>query len=143
MTYCFSAPKPPDRHDLQMPKVLPLPMMLVQRLAILVSSAALSVACVNGASVGVKSPVTAACKLVRQACKPAASGLGAAARFVQLVPLPPGPAKVESSFTTIELGRTPVSVFAMMSWSTERDTKPFGVTKQEQHEINCSSGEKA
>src|SRR2546422_7673202 len=50
---------------------------------------------------------------------------------------------VESSFTTIEFGRTPVSVLLTRSLLAERDTSPLGVIRQEQQEINCSSGENA
>jgi hypothetical protein len=44
---------------------------------------------------------------------------------------------------TTEVGITPVSVFCVRSRVTPRLAKPFGVTRQEQHEISCSSGENA
>ena len=50
-TYCFSPPKPPRRQERQMPNVLPLPMMFVQRLVMLASSPALKVAGRNAVSV--------------------------------------------------------------------------------------------
>ena len=66
-----------------------------------------------------------------------------AALLLQLVPDPPGPASVERSFTTTEVGTTPVKVRIVRSRLTPRFTNPFGVTKQEQNAINCSSGENA
>lgn len=65
-----------------------------------------------------------------------------AALLVQLVPVPPVPARVARSLITTEFGRTPVSVLLIKSFCAESETSPFGVTRQEQHEINCSSGEK-
>src|SRR5271165_374443 len=66
-----------------------------------------------------------------------------AALLVQLDPDPPVPARVETSFTTTELGRTPVKVLLTRSLFTDKETKPFGVTRQEQQETSCSSGENA
>ena len=66
-----------------------------------------------------------------------------AALLLQDVPEPPVPAKVASSLTTIEFGRIPVRVLLTRSLFPVRFTSPFGVTKQEQQEISCSSGENA
>jgi hypothetical protein len=65
------------------------------------------------------------------------------ALFVQSVPLPPVPAIVDNNFTAIEPGRTPVNVLLVRSFTTDKEASPFGVTRQEQQEINCSSGENA
>ena len=66
-----------------------------------------------------------------------------AALLVQLVPVPPAPAVVAINFTTTEFGRIPVSVLPSKSVVTDKEARPFGVIKQEQHEISCSSGENA
>jgi hypothetical protein len=66
-----------------------------------------------------------------------------AAEFVQLVPVPPAPARVESSFITIEVGLTLVSVLLIRSFTADNDASPFGVTKHEQQATSSSSGEKA
>ena len=66
-----------------------------------------------------------------------------AALLLQEVPEPPVPAKVASSLITIEFGRIPVRVLLTRSLFPVRFTSPFGVTKQEQQEISCSSGENA
>ena len=50
---------PPVLHERQIPNVLPLPMILVQRLVMLANSAGLSVALLKGVSVVAK-PVAAA-----------------------------------------------------------------------------------
>ena len=130
-----------------MPKVLPLPTMLVQRLVILANSCGLKVALEKGVSVGVKPAPGAACSVVPKERMPPASGKASvpanAALLVQAVPVKPGPAAVFTNFTTTELGRTPVSVLLTRSWLTERETKPFGVIKHEQQETSCSSGENA
>ncbi len=49
--YCFDASRPLVAHPRQMPKPLPLPIMLRQRLLILANSSALSVDGVNRVSV--------------------------------------------------------------------------------------------
>jgi len=46
-----------------------------------------------------------------------------------------------TSLTTIEVGTPGVSVLLIMSLRAESDMSAFGVTLQEQQEINCSSGE--
>ena len=43
----------------------------------------------------------------------------------------------------MESGRIPVSVLLTRSLFAVRCTSPFGVTRQEQQETNCSSGENA
>ena len=50
-------------------------------------------------------------------------------------------AGVETTFTTTDDGRMGVSVLLMRSSTTENDASPLGVTRQEQQETNCSSGE--
>lgn len=47
----------------------------------------------------------------------------------------------ESSLTTIAVGTPGVRVLLIKSLRAEREAKPFGVTRHEQQEINCSSGE--
>lgn len=123
-------------------------MMLVQRLVMLASSAALSVPRENAVSVVANVPATGAeWTVVPKANIPFASGNAVepanAALLVQFVPVNPAPAPVLTSFTTIELGRTPVSVLLIRSLFTESEANPFGVIKQEQQETNCSSGENA
>ena len=49
--YCLSAPKPPRRQERQIPNVLPLPMMLLQRFVMLARSPTLRVAERKGVSV--------------------------------------------------------------------------------------------
>src|SRR5947209_1128790 len=66
-----------------------------------------------------------------------------AALLLQLVPDPPAPARVETSLMATELGLTPVSVLLIRSFTTDSETSPFGVTRQEQQDTSCSSGEKA
>ena len=56
----YFAFNPPVRHDRQMPNVLPLPMMFVQRLVMLASSARLSVPREKAVSVTAKVPATGA-----------------------------------------------------------------------------------
>ena len=46
-----------------------------------------------------------------------------------------------TSFTMILVGRAGVNVFEIRSFTTDNETRPFGVTGQEQQETNCSSGE--
>jgi hypothetical protein len=60
----------------------------------------------------------------------------------QLVPVKAAPAPVERTFMTREFGCTEVTVLAIRSLFTESDTRPLGVTRVEQQEINCSSGAK-
>src|ERR1039458_9665678 len=55
----------------------------------------------------------------------------------------PVPARVESTFTTTEDGTTPVRVLIVRSRLTPNSTTPFGVMRQEQQEMSCSSGENA
>ena len=56
--------------------------------------------------------------------------------------LPPTGA-VASSLITTAVGTAGVNVLLIRSFFTDRETKPFGVTGQEQQETNCSSGENA
>ena len=53
----------------------------------------------------------------------------------------PVPGTDPTSFTTAEVGITPVKVLWIRSRLTEREDKPLGVTMLEQQEISCSSGE--
>ena len=117
-------------------------------MVMLVSSAALSVPRLNGVSVVANVPCTAAAwTVVPKANMPFASGNAAepanAALLVQFVPVNPTPAPVLTSFTTTELGRTPVRVLLIKSLLTDREAKPLGVIRQEQQDTNCSSGENA
>src|ERR1022692_366940 len=66
-----------------------------------------------------------------------------AAELVQLVPVPPAPARVESSFTVTDVGTTPVRVFTVRSLITPRLTVWSGVTRQEQHATSSSPGSNA
>ena len=137
-----------------MPKLLPLPMMLAQRPVIEASSSRFNIAGMKAVSV-VANPATApACRVAPQASIPLAIGKGAAppgteanaALLVQEVAPPPATAtlaSVLSSLITTELGRMPVKVLLTRSPFTDKDTKPLGVIRQEQQEINCSSGENA
>ena len=47
------------------------------------------------------------------------------------------------TFTTSAEGIAGVSVLLARSFFAESDTRPLGVTGQEQHDTNCSSGVKA
>ena len=82
-----------------------------------------------------------------KACIPVVIGKVAdpacAALFVHAMPVKVGPAPVVTNFTTMEFGLVPVNVLATKSLLTEREANPLGVIKQEQHDTNCSSGEKA
>ncbi len=93
-------------------KVLPLPIMVEQRLVMLASSCGLSVAARNGDSVVAKPPVESACTVVPKASKPLTKGKAAVpanpALLVQVAPVNPAPAPVLTSFTTTEFGRTTV-----------------------------------
>ena len=134
--------KPPTRHERQTPKVLPLPIMLVQRFLIEASSCKLSVPRRNGVSVAAGGWI-----VVPKATMPGANGnpgvLTSAAELVQLVPVNSAPAPVASNLITTELGLTPVSVLLIKSSVTDRDANAFGVSKHEQQEMSCSSGENA
>ena|SRR5581483_1533896 len=127
-----------------MPAPLPLPMIATHRLLMLANSAGLSVDGVNGNSVTASGRGGRLWIVVLQAAMPRASGKAAlpaaAALFEQLVPDPPLPARVETSFTTMEGGTTPVSVLLVRSLATNKLARPFGVIRQEQQEISCSSG---
>lgn len=112
----------------------------------LASSSGLSVAFRKGVSVTPKVPATGAIWIVvPNANRPGANGNAAdpavAALFVQLMPVYVGPAPVLTNFTTTEFGFTPVSVLLITSSFTDKETNPLGVIRQEQQEINCSSGE--
>ena len=121
---------PPALHERQIPNVLPLPTMLVQRLVMLASSAGLSVANVNGVSVVWKTAVAPACTVVPKAFSPGANGNAGpparAALLVQFVPVKLALAAVFTSLTTIELGRTPVKVLLIRSWVTDKDCAQNG-----------------
>ena len=71
--------------------------------------------------------------MVPQARKPAAVAPGVDA--LQAAPV------LARSFTTMDVGCAGVSVLLTRSELAERETRAFGVTTQEQHDINCSSGE--
>jgi len=129
-----------------MPNVLPLPMILVQRLVMLASSPGFKVAGLKGVSVmlngipaGSGSTLVAEWRVVPQARTPFAKGNAAlpavAALLLQVEPAKVGPAAVATSLTTIEFGRIPVSVLLTRSRFAVRFTSPFGVIRQEQQEI--------
>ena len=113
----------------------------------LASSAGLRVDRPKGVSVTAKPLVAAACTVVPVAINPGASGNAAvpanAALLVHVFPEKAALAPELTSFTTTEFGRTPVNVLLTKSAFTESETNPFGVIRQEQQEISCSSGEKA
>jgi hypothetical protein len=120
-----------------MPKPLPFAPMKLQSEVILVNSPALRVAGRNAVSVKAMVAGVVAVLLwsvVPQASMPDASGPGAAAELVQLVP----PAGTDArSLMTMEFGTAGVRVLLMRSVFAESDTSPLGVTGQEQQEINC------
>ena len=60
----------------------------------------------------------------------------------ELLQLPPTGAVASNLITTAE-GTAGVNVLLTRSVFTDNETRPFGVTGQEQQETNCSSGEKA
>ena len=64
---------------------------------------------------------------------------GEAAELEQLPPT----GTLAYSLITIDVGTAGVSVLLIKSLLADSETSPFGVTGQEQHEIICSSGEKA
>src|ERR1017187_6618553 len=101
------------------------------------NSPALKPACVNAVSVTVGVPAGTAWTVVPQATMPAARFATGTLDALHEVPA------VAINFTMIEFGRAGVSVLLMRSWTAESEIRAFGVTVQEQQEINCSSGEKA
>jgi hypothetical protein len=111
----------------------------------LASSCVLSTPGANGLSVTVKLPAELGYKVVPHATVEPAScaAVIVAALLLQLVPIPPLPARLVSSLTTTEVGLEPVAVYVVKSRVTPRFTRPFGVTRQEQQATSCSSGEKA
>ena len=122
--------------------------MLVQRLVILANSCALSVDWRIAFSVVLKAAPNGWIVVPKPNEPLAINGFAAfcpatAALFVQVDPTKPAPAPVGTTFTITEFGLTPVSVLEIISAFTDRETKPFGVTRHEQQEISCSSGEKA
>src|SRR5437660_257619 len=122
-----------------MPNPLPLAWMNPQNEVRRASSPALKPGCANWVSVtpNVTVVVGAAWIVVPQATIPAARLATGTLDALQVVP------DVAIIFTTIEVGRAGVRVLLMRSLTAESDTNAFGVTVQEQQEINCSSGEKA
>src|SRR5690349_804962 len=102
-----------------MPKPLPLPRMAAQRPLMLASSPALKIAGENGVSVTLNAATAGAALwiVVPQASIPDASVAvpAVAALLLQLVPVPPVPARVATSFTTTDVGITPVRVFDVRS----------------------------
>ncbi len=141
--------------DLQIPAPLPLPTIKRHKLVSLVSSPGLRGSAWNRPSVTPKPAAGAgrACNLVAHARIPGAKfGVANGLAALQVDPVKLGPALlpsglpvpigiVASSFTTIELGTTLVRVFWTKSVLADRCTSEFGVTRQEQQEISCSSGE--
>jgi len=118
-----------------------------QRVVIRVNSAALKVDGVKALSVTpyvVARPPGATGKawiVLPQAARPGTSRLAPvptvdALQEAGVVPDDP------SSLITIEVGTPGVRVLLIKSLRAEREAKPSGVTRQLQHEISCSSGEK-
>src|SRR5262249_30538004 len=101
-----------------------------------VSSAALRVAGANCPSVSANPPgvVDRAWIAVPQASRP---GLRASPVTDAALQAP----MKDTSLTTIELGTAGVNVLVATSLRADNETKAFGVTTQQQQEINCSSGE--
>lgn len=92
-----------------------------------VNSAALRVAPVNRVSVIAYAP-----------------GAGAAWRVLPHAAKPPAKVPVgvlATNFKTMDVGTPGVRVLLIRSLRTDSEASPFGVTGQEQQEINCSSGE--
>ena len=54
---------------------------------------------------------------------------------------PPEGAVLANSLTTMAVGTAGVRVLLIKSLLADSDVSPFGVTKQVQQEISCSSGE--
>jgi hypothetical protein len=137
-SYCETAPSPPRRQLRQMPKPLPFATINVQRVESRVNSPALSVAPAKGVSVTL-APVERLWSFVPHAASPGESPawVTTEAEFVQVPPT----GTVATSLTTMEVGTAGVNVLLIKSFLTERDTRPFGVTGQEQQAIICSSGE--
>jgi len=105
-----------------------------QSALILVNSAELRVAGTKGLSVRAYPPAGSAWSVVPQAANPATGIPGVAALHV--------PPAVARSLITIAPGTAGVKVLLIRSFLAESDTRPFGVTVQEQQDTNCSSGEK-
>jgi len=117
-----------------MPNPLPLDWMKPQSAVMRVYSAVPSVAGVKAVSVTANAPATGvACRVVPHARRPVA-----AVPWTDALQEPP---LVDTNFTTIEFGTAGVSVLLIKSVLAESDTRAFGVTVHEQHEISCSSGE--
>ena len=76
--------------------------------------------------------------VVPQASMPGASetGITAAAELLQLPPT----GTVATNVITRAVGIAGVSVLPARSFFADSDTRPFGVTGQEQHDTICSSG---
>jgi len=106
----------------------------------------LKVAGVKAVSVMPNAPVGPAWRVVPQATNPfeRAGAAPVNGETVAAEPLQDPPTgTVASSFTTTDVGTAGVNVLLIKSFRTERETKPFGVTGQEQQETNCSSSENA
>jgi len=77
--------------------------------------------------------------VLAQAAIPGASGLSMLPAVDALQTDP----DVPSSLITMDVGTAGVRVLLIKSLRAERETRAFGVTGQEQHDIICSSGENA
>jgi hypothetical protein len=129
--------------EAQIPAPLELPIMFLQRFVRLATSPALRVDGVNGVSVTENVPVGLAWMVVPHAAKPVANVPGVAAELLQLVPVPFPPARVETSLTTTDVGRTAVAVLLIRLLMTEIEASPSGVTRQEQQDTSSSPGSNA
>src|SRR5579871_1782598 len=114
--------------------------MKPQRLEMRLNSPALKVTgakAVSTPNVGVP-PTVLAWEVLPQATMPVASVAVAVDEASQTFPVA---GMLASSLTTTEFGMAGVRVLLIRSFFTESDTNPFGVTRQAQQEISCSSGE--
>jgi len=102
------------------------------------NSEALRVEGVNAVSVVEKAPATGpAWLVVPHATKPGAR-VAVATAAADILHVPPT-GTVASNLITPEAGLAGVSVLLIRSFCTESETKPLGVTGQEQQEAICSS----
>src|ERR1039458_8246809 len=139
--YCFAAPRPPTRQELQTPKPLPTLATTPQPYARRASSPALKVAGVKAVSVTEYVPAAAdvlAWSVVPHAAIPDTI-VGVPASRAELLQLPPTGA-VASNLITMEVGLPRVSGLMIRSLLADKDTKPLGVTGQEQQETTSSLG---
>src|SRR5207253_3716214 len=78
--------------------------------------------------------------VVPHAAIPSSGRLAPPTPTVPALQTPPIPV-VASNLITIDVGTPGVNVLLIKSFRADSETSPFGVTRQVQQEINCSSGE--